>query len=320
MIRHRATIHSQLARVVRWRVIWAPVKNRPFLVRFGAKLAVVAALAASAPARGDSPLPASVPDLLGARSLSMGAYRGLAAGNDGIFTNAASLAARRRYSLESTWFLDRVGADTALQTLGFSAVDSQTGAITGGVSYTRVFSGPWTGNLFHVPLAFPVANSFFLGVTGKYQSLDGPAHDQMRAANFDASAFWQLVPLVGVGASVYNVLNAGHRQIEPRAYGAGVSVGDDRKFHVVADWRGDDQRRGKLTNLYAVGGELLVGDAVPLRASFVRDETRNASFWSAGLGIVTTGGFGLDVGYRQRFEDPQERTIAVALKLFVFAQ
>jgi hypothetical protein len=320
MIRHRRRPISQLARVVEWRVIWAAVKNRPLLTGFCAKVAAVAAVAALGSARGDSPLPASVPDLLGARSLSMGAYRGLAAGNDGIFTNAASLAARRRYSLESAWFLDREGGTTDIQTLSFSAVDSETSSVTGGVAYTRVFSGPWTGNLFHVPIAFPVANSFFLGVTGKYQSLDGPAHDEMRAGNLDASAFWQPVNLVGVGASVYNLLNAGHQQIEPRAYGAGLSIGDDRRFHVAADWRGDEQRRGKLTSLYAVGGELLVSDAVPLRAGFMRDETRNASFWSAGIGIVSSGGFGIDVGYRQRIEDPLERTIAVALKLFLFTQ
>ena len=283
-------------------------------------LAVAAALALGSPARGDTPLPASIPDLVGARSLSIGAYRGLSGGNDAIFTNAASLASRRRYSLETLWLVDRVGSDTAIQALNFSAVDSETGAVTGGVGYTRVFSGPWTGNLFHVPIAFPVASSLFLGVTGKYQSLDGPAGDQMRAVNVDASAFWQPMALVGVGVSAYNLIDAGHKQIQPRAYGAGVSIGDDRRFHVAADWRGDEQRRGKLTNLFAVGGELLVGDAFPLRAGYVKDETRDANFWSAGVGIVTTGGFALDVGYRQRFEDPTERTIAVALKLFILSQ
>lgn len=283
-------------------------------------MAVIAAIALGFTARGDTPVPAGVPDLLGARSLAIGAYRGLAAGNDGIFTNAASLAARRRYSLESMWLIDRVDSDTAIQVLSLSAVDSETGAVTGGFAYTHVLSGPWTGNLFHVPIAFPLANSLFLGVTGKYQSLAGPDGGEMRAGNLDASAFWQPTSLIGVGVSGYNLLDAGHRQIQPRAYGAGVSIGDDRRFHLAADWRGDEQRQGKLTHLYAVGGELLVGDAVPLRAGFMRDQTRNASFWSAGLGIVTSGGFALDIGYRQRFEDPQERTIAAALKLFLFSQ
>ena len=284
-------------------------------------MAVAAGVAALAigSARGDSPLPASIPELVGARSLSMGAYRGLAGGNDAIFTNAASLAARRRYSLETMWLLDRVGGDTAIQALSASAVDSETSAVTGGLAYTRVFSGPWVGNLFHVPIAFPVASSLFLGVTGKYQSLGGPGGDETRAGNVDASAFWQPSNLIGVGVSGYNLIDAGHRQIQPRAYGAGVAIGDDRRFHLAADWRGDEQRRGKWTNLYAVGGELLVADAVLLRAGYVKDETRNANFWSGGIGIVTSGGFALDVGYRQRFEDPTERTMSVALKLFLLS-
>jgi len=301
----------------------ASVKIRPLLARFAVRSAVLAAIAGTvlcSVARGDSPLPAGVPDLVGARALSIGASRGLAGGNDGIFTNAASLAARRRYSLESTWFLDRVGSDTAIQALGASAVDSETGAVTGGFAYTHVLSGPWVGNLFHLPIAFPLAGSLFGGVTGKYQSLSGPQNDEMRAFNVDASAFWQASSLIGLGVSGYNLLDTGHRQIQPRAFGAGVSVGDDRRFHVAADWRGDEHRQGKLTSLYAVGGELLLGDMVPVRAGLMKDETRNASFWSAGLGLVTTGGFGVDLGYRQRFEDPREWTMAVAVKVYILSQ
>jgi len=303
--------------------ILAIVKNLPFFIRFGVRFASVflaAGIALGPVARGDSPLPAGVPDLLGARALSLGAYRGLAAGNDGIFTNAASLAARRRYSLESFWLLDREGSDTAIQVLTASAVDSQTAAVTGGFAFTRVLSGPWTGNLFHVPIAFPLANSLFFGVTGKYQSLDGPAGNQMRAGNVDASAFWQASSLIGVGASAYNLLDTGHRQIQPRAFGAGVSVGDDRRYHIGADWRGDEHRQGKLTHLYAVGGELLLGDAYPVRAGYMKDETRNASYWSAGIGFFTSSGFAMDLAYRQRFEDPTERTVAVAIKLFLLSQ
>ena len=99
MIRQPAKAISQLAGVVPRQVIWEPVKNRPLVIRFGVMLAVAAALALGSPARGDTPLPASIPDLVGARSLSIGAYRGLSGGNDAIFTNAASLASRRRYSL-----------------------------------------------------------------------------------------------------------------------------------------------------------------------------------------------------------------------------
>ena len=270
-----------------------------------------------APARGDSPTPAGVADLVGPRALALGAYRGVAAGNDGIFTNAASLAASRRYSLESFWLLDRFGDENALQVYNVSVVDSETGSVTSGLSYTRVFSGPWIGNLFYVPVAFPLTNSFFLGLTGKYQSLDGPSGDQMRAGNVDVSAFWQMTSRLGMGVAGYNLVDTGHHGQQPRAIGAGLSYGDERRFHVAADWRGDTQRAGKLTNLYAIGAEVLLSDLFPVRASYVKDETRDASFWSAGLGVVSGAGFAIDLAYRQGIDDSSDRTFAAALKLFL---
>jgi hypothetical protein len=304
---------ARLARVVRRRYR-AGVRN---LFVF---LGLLAVLAAGTPARGDEPpLPMGIPDVVGARGLALGAYRGLAGGNDGIFGNAAGLAARKRYAIETQWLLDRSGSSNELQFLGASVVDSE-GGVTGGFAYTRVLSGPWTGNLFHLPIAFPLGERFFLGVTGKYQSLDGPMNDQMRAANFDASAFWQPSSFFSVGGSIYNVLDAGHQSEQPRAYAAGAAIGDDRSFHLLVDWRGDTQRQGKLTNLYAVGGEVLVSDVVPLRASYVNDATRNASFWSAGAGVVSTSGVAVDATYRQCIERSDERIFAVGLKFFVLSQ
>ncbi len=293
------------------------MRNGPILIGFAAATAL--ALAPVAPARGETPLPASIPDLVGARALAIGAYRGLAGGNDGIFANAASLAATKRYAIETQWLIDRVGADTAFQAFGASVVDSEMGSVTGGFAFTHVPSGPWTGNLFHLAMAFPLSTGLYLGATGKYQSLDGPGGDEMRAANFDASAFWQPVRLVGVGVTGYNLLSAGHKTLQPRALGVGGSVGDDRRFHVAADWRGDFDRQGKLTSAYALGGEVLLADLVPVRAGYLRDETRNASFWSAGLGVVSSSGIAIDVTYRQGIDDSQNRMFAVALKLFLFA-
>jgi hypothetical protein len=277
---------------------------------------LLALLLLAPPVRGEDPLPTGVPDLIGARGLSLGAYRGLAPGNDGIFTNAAALAARRRYTLETQWLLDRRGSDNELQVLTGSVVDSD-GSVTGGFAYTRVLSGPWQGSLFHLPVAFPLGESFFVGATGKYQALNGPFNDQMRAANFDVSAFWQASSMFSLGGAVYNLLDAGHRGEQPRAYGAGAAVGDDRNFHIAVDWRGDAQRQGKLTSLYAFGAEVLLADVAPIRAGYLKDDTRHASFWSAGAGFISSAGVGIDLAYRQCIERSDERILAVGLKIFV---
>jgi hypothetical protein len=182
-----------------------------------------------------------------------------------------------------------------------------------------VTSGPWQGNLFHGALAFPLTQSFFVGATGKYQSLNGPQDDEMRAANVDASAFYKAASLVSLGVSGYNLLNAGHKTIQPRGIGVGAAVGDERHFQLSADWRGDFDRKGKLTNLYAAGGEVLLLDILPVRVGYLRDETRNASAWSAGVGLVSASGLAVDFSYRQGIERTDDRTLAIALKLFLFS-
>ncbi len=293
--------------------IFGAVRNLPVVT------GLLAVLLLANPARGEAPLPTGVPDLIGARGLSIGAYRGLAPGNDGMFTNAAALAARRRYAIETQWLLDRAGADNAFQVLTASAVDSEA-SVTGGFAYTRVLSGPWLGSLLHLPVAFPLGERLYLGATAKYQSLDGPRNDQMRAANVDVSAFWQASSVFSLGGSVYNLLDAGHHALQPRAYGAGAAVGDDRTFHLAVDWRGDVRGPGKLTSLYAVGAEVLLADVAPIRAGYLRDDTRHASFWSAGAGWVSAAGVGLDLAYRQCIERSDERVLAVGLKLFVQSQ
>jgi hypothetical protein len=296
--------------VIRRYRLW--VRKLPVLLGFA--LALAAAPRASA--QVDAPRAGGIPDLVGARGLALGAYRGISPGNDGIYTNAAALAARRRYSIETQWFLERQGADPALQVLTGSVVDSES-SVTGGFSYGRALSGPYIGNLFHLPIAFAASDGFFLGATAKYLSVDGPAGEQVRSADVDASAYWRATSTFSLGASGYNLVDAGHRRVLPRGVGAGASFGDDRRFHLAVDWRGDWPRQGKMTNLYAVGGELLLGDYVPVRASWLRDETRNASFWSAGVGLVTTGGFALDASYRQGIDDASNRVFALAVKLFL---
>jgi opacity protein-like surface antigen len=279
-----------------------------------------ALLVAAAPARAEDPDPAGVPELLGARGIGMSAYRGVAAGNDGLFTNAASLAARRRYTIETQWSLGRRGADTNFQAYTASVVDSAMESTTGGFAYTRVPSGPWQGSLYHAAFAFPLTQSFYLGGTGKYLSLNGPQNDELRAGNVDASAFWQAGSLFSVGVSGYNLIAAGHKHIQPRGLGVGAAIGDERRFNLAADWRADFDRQGKLTNLYSLGGEVLLADLFPVRGGYLHDETRNASAWSAGIGFVSTSGIAVDLAYRQGIERSDDRTLAVSLKLFLFSQ
>ncbi len=278
---------------------------------------LVAAVLAAATARGAEPPAPSLADLLGARAHSLSAYRGLVPGNAGIYLNPAGLAARRRYAVEGQFLLDRAGAATDAQWFDVSVVDSQTSAMAAGVAYTRVMSGPYVGNLFHLALAAPLAQGVFVGATGKYVSVDGPGGSRHTLGNVDVGLFWQVTPMVSLGGAAYNLFSAGNHGPLPRGIGAGIGVGDGRLFNVALDWRGDLDRLGKLTNAYGGGAEVLVGNLVPVRAGYQRDETLDAQWWSVGVGLVSAQGLALDLGYRQDIDHSSRRTFAVGMKLFL---
>ena len=65
---------------------------------------------------------------------------------------------------------------------------------------------------------------------------------------------------------------------------------------------------------------MLLADVAPIRAGYLKDETRHASFWSAGAGFVSSAGVGIDLAYRQCIERSDERVFAVGLKFFVQSQ
>jgi len=176
--------------------------------------------------------------------------------------------------------------------------------------------GAYEGNAWNAALAGPIAQGLYLGVSGKYLSFKGPRN--VSAGTADAGLFWQVADMVSIGAAGYNLVSIENPAVAPMGVGAGVGIGSDRSFQLTADWRADLDRWPKTTNRYALGAEVLLGQLVPVRAGWMRDETLGGSWWSAGAGLVTRGGVALDVGYRQSLDDPSARTIAATLKVFLF--
>jgi hypothetical protein len=276
---------------------------------------IVLVLAGTASA-SDAPAPAGIPDLVGPRALALSSGTGIAASNEGIYLNPAAAGARKRYSVEALLLVDRRGPDTAMQFLGGSVVDSLSGPVTGGFSYVRAQRGEFTGSMWHVMLGGPVAQGFNLGVSGKYLSVKGPRN--VSAATVDAGLFWQVADVLSLGVAGYDLVPVANELVAPLGVGAGVGIGSDRSFQLTADWRADFDRAGKTTNRYGAGVEVLLGQLVPLRAGWSKDETLGTKWWSLGAGLVTQTGVALDVGYRQSLDDPSARTVAATLKLFLF--
>ncbi len=161
-----------------------------------------------------------------------------------------------------------------------------------------------------------MASRVWLGAQGRWVDLRG-GPERIGAVTGDAGLFWEVSDLVTVGVAGYNLVPVGHDQALPRGMGAGLAFGSDTSFKLTADWRGDFERAGKTTNRYGVGAELLLGAMFPVRAGWAKDETLGTTWWSAGLGVVSTGGMAIDAGYRQSLDASAARTIVVALKIYV---
>jgi hypothetical protein len=262
--------------------------------------------------------PGGVADLAGPRAEGIGAAIGIASGNDAIYVNPAALAARRRYSAEAQVWIDRRGAQNEAQVWSGSVADSLSGPVAAAVAYGYVREGVETGSLYHLAMAGSIAKGIYLGVTGKYFDLGGA--EPVSAATVDAGLFWEVADYISVGLAGYNLAPTGHEAVMPKGIGAGISIGTDTSVHGSFDWRADLDRFGeKTTNRYAFGAEVLLGNVAPLRASYVIDETLDTKWWSIGAGLVSAGGGGLDISYRQSVDDPNARVISVATKL-QFAQ
>ncbi len=279
-------------------------------------MAVALALAAGT-ARAATPAPLTAADLTGARALAMGgAFRAMTGGNESIFLNPAALAVVKRYSIEANYLNDRAGADSDQQWANLSVVDSSE-AIAAGFAYTRLPAGLTQGNVFDLSLATPIGDNLFLGATAKYLRLNVPG-GQDRELNGDVGLFLRVNQYVSIGGAGYNLLSSSHQDQAPRGVGAGIALGDERTFHVAADWRQDFERdQGRSTNAFGGGAEYLLLDFLPLRAGYLKDDTLGGSFWSAGAGVVSNGGAALDLAYRQGIDDASKRTLMVALKIFV---
>jgi hypothetical protein len=300
------------------------VSPRPLL----APLAALAlALPAAALAQALVPPAGGLADLTGPRTLALAGATGLASGNDGIFVNPAATAARRRYSVDSLYALDRRGSSTIGSYVGASVVDALSSSVAFSASWVHPLRGDQAGNVFSLGVAGSLMERLYLGVQGRWQILDvapavpGAAGESINVVTVDAGLLWEVSDYISLGASGFNLVPSGHEEALPRSMGAGLAIGSDTSLRLVGDWRADFDRvkdaagKPKTTNRYGVGLEAFLGNMVPLRGGYLIDETLDTTWWSAGIGLVTPTGVALDAGYRQSMEDPDARIMSVSFKM-----
>jgi len=298
------------------------VNLRPLLPTLAA---LALALPVAAAAQVFTPPAGGLTDLVGPRALALGGATGLVSANDGIFTNPAVTAARKRYSLETLFAVDRRGGSNAGKYAGGSVVDALSAPVAASFAWLHPLDGFQSGNLFMGGLAGQVGDKLYLGAQGRYLALRETAPDgtsrKLSVVTADAGLFWEVGELISVGLAGFNLVPTGHELSAPRSLAAGLAVGSDTSVKLTADWRADFDRvtdaggKARTTNRYGVGAEVFLGNMIPLRAGWLRDETLDTSWWSAGVGLVTAGGVALDLGYRQSLKESDARVIAASFRM-----
>jgi hypothetical protein len=287
--------------------------------RLLALLALAAASAAALPALAqEGPLPPTPTNYVYARAMAMGAFRGMAGDNDGIFYNPAALAARKRFDLNLGALIYRIGPNTEGTMFGGSVVDSISSPVTGGFSYNYVTTLGYktsgiSGGMTNMAAAYAIGDSLFLGVTGTYLNIASPLV-RVNAITVTVGAFMQLGKYFSGGFAGYNLINTYHPDLLPLAMGGGVAVGPSDLFHVTGDWYREYGANDVHTDRWSAGGEVFLFSVGALRGGWLYDDGAKLSWWSIGAGFSVSG-FGADFGYRQSFGGSNIQTFSGMIKV-----
>jgi hypothetical protein len=275
--------------------------------------------AVALPALGvEGALPPTPTNYLYARSLGLAAYRGVIGDNDAIFYNPAALAAQKRFTINFSGLMYRVGADTDGTMFGGSTVDSMSSPVTAGFSYNYVTtlgyktSGAF-GGMTNMAVAFPLGDTFFVGATGTYLNLYTD-ETRVNAMTVTVGAFMALGKWFTGGFTGYNLINTYHPDILPIGMAAGVALGPGDTFHVTADWYREYGANDVHADRWAAGAEVFAFDVVSARGGWLYDAGSNAQWWSVGAGFGMSG-YGADFAYRQAFGGATFRTLVATIKI-----
>jgi hypothetical protein len=292
----------------------SPVASRERVLR---ALALAVLVLSAAPARADAPL-----DFLGPRELAVGeAMRADARGATAMTLNPAGLPLAQELVFEGSYgYLG--GGDTGAHAVAVSGCDS-TVPIAGCLYYRyyRRETGDGDADRFRVHEVGSTAGRAFgqsvsAGITAKYFDTAGPGDDESGFA-VDAGLLVRLANAFALAAVGHNLVNGGAIQYA-RAVAGGITARPMPTLALHADgiWEvegdGPTGRYGGGIEYFISGADRQVG--YPLRGGVVHDRARDATYITAGLGIMSSG-VAFDVGGRKQLSG-DEFTILASLRVF----
>ena len=167
----------------------------------------------------------------------------------------------------------------------------------------------WTDVRF--ALSYPFSDQFYMGVGGRYLTLSQSGYGPLGASaasgglvdkhivsgfSFDAGATFK--PTDGLSLSIVGTnLNNPGNGFQPMGLAGGIGFGKDL-FSLEGDVAADFTTWDRTTVRAMAGGEVLLGDHVPLRGGYRYDDGAKSHSVSGGLGYVDTT-FGAEVAIRR---------------------
>lgn len=243
-----------------------------------------------------------------------GAHAAIATGNDALAVNPAGLAQVRRYHLEVDGLYDSRFPAQAILT---SLVDSASAPIASGLLWSRWASGQPSGRgegwSLGLGYSGAIAQGLFIGGETKYLRYHTPDGLVKKWAQ-DAGVLGHRGNLAWA-AVVQNISTDKISTFPLTAVGA-LAWGTDTDWHLAFDYRADLSDSNNVKSKAALGGELLVSEALALRGGATWDATARHWWLSAGIGILTERG-GLQVVWRRRVEGPYDQFFEGGLTIYL---
>ena len=241
----------------------------------------------------------------------MGASRAMAAGNDAIYLNPAALGATRQYTAALDYVHDTgpgFGGDSIIVSLADSISNAR---FPGGMSYRYVSlqtpEGAQKGSLTDIAVGLQLSSAFTIGTRVSYQTTG------------DSKQFTgDLGGLLSFGSLNLSVVGFNLIKVDTpsgaRGLSAGAALSDGVNYRLGGDVRWEWGDNSSSVQSYALGGEYLLADTVPLRAGYNWDNVRQTRFLSFGTGIYISS-FGADVSFRRDIHS-RENMFVFSIKLF----
>jgi opacity protein-like surface antigen len=231
-----------------------------------------------------------------------------------VLGNPAAIAMWKMYRMELHGSWDTTGHDAFG---GVSVMDAKTSDLAAGLDYhilsLRSGEGRATGHFSTLAFALPITPGVLLGTSIHYLRLSEPVRSNASTVNL--GLLLRFSEALGIGFSAHNLIDTQNAELT-RYYSlhAGYLLG---LLTVAADVRADFESQDRRVLTYSGGVEYILGQALPVRLGYTYDGFQKASQLGVGLGFMTEGGGGIDLGYRHDLGGEKGRLLALTIRLQV---